>query len=222
MKADMKNLECNIVLRSGRRNRQLQFAMCDESAFRAIGKIESGCEIFGFTKGQFSFVDLLSVILDQTGPADVVISTWSAAEADLKRAKIFLQNNKIRSLKFLIDYSFKSRHPEYCSDLLGLFDEDSIRVTVLHSKFAMIKNHDWDIVVRTSMNLNYNPRFENFEISDDPLLYDFMQVLVDEVWNNQAAGEGFSNTPAKNKKQFKRTFQNLGLFDGLSDARDLL
>jgi len=138
-----------------------------DDAAASIGKVEPGCEIFGFTKGQFSFIDVIEYLLTQTGAADVSLSTWTAADADLKTAYNLLQNGRIRSIRFLVDWSFASRKPEYCAALVEQFGEDSFRVSRTHAKYCVIRNDQWNITVRTSMNLNMNPRFENFEISDD-------------------------------------------------------
>ena len=35
---------------------------------------------------------------------------------------------------------------------------DNIRVAQTHSKFALFQNADWKVCLRTSMNLNMNPR----------------------------------------------------------------
>jgi len=161
--------------------------------------------------------------LKYTGPADVFVATWSAAAGDIEAAHKFLQNGKIRSIRFLVDYSFSSRKPEFCDELVATFGFDAIRVTVTHAKYFLIRNESWNLVIRTSMNLNYNPRFENFEISDDLEMADFMQTIVDEVWSSQEAAEGFGR-PQENKNQFKKTFgQQASIFgEDMKDGRDLL
>lgn len=44
-----------------------------------------GCEIDVITFGQFSLIDAVDAILDMTGPADVVIATWAAAQFDMSQ-----------------------------------------------------------------------------------------------------------------------------------------
>ena len=95
--------------------------MQSEAAIKAIGGIWPGMELFGLTKGQFSFISVLDHLLSQTGPADVVISTWTAAGAEIETAKEFLENERIKSLRFLVDQSFPTRQPEYCKALLKTF-----------------------------------------------------------------------------------------------------
>ena len=59
--------------------RDLQLAVRGETASQAIGSLYPGCEIFGFTKGQFCIINVLEHVLNEVGPADVVICTVSGS-----------------------------------------------------------------------------------------------------------------------------------------------
>lgn len=159
-----------------------------ESAARAIGTIRPGDEVLILTHGQFSMIDALTHLLTQTGPAAVSVSTWTAASADLTHAERFLHSGVITSLRFLVDRSFQTRHPAYCATLIDLFGVDSVRTTRVHAKFATIRNDTHDLAIRTSMNLNENPRLETIEISADSGLADFLDAQFDEFFA-QPAGD---------------------------------
>jgi len=181
------NLESPTVVKRKRRKRRIRKSAVGNAA-AAICPIEPGCEIFGFTKGQFSLTDIVLHILQYTGPADVVISTWTAAHADIQTHHRLLASGGVRSLRFIIDRGFPSRQPEYCDLLVSKFGPDAIRVTKTHAKFVLIRNDAWNLAIRTSMNLNMNPRFENFEISDDPALADFLGEIVEEIFQREDCG----------------------------------
>ena len=153
-----------------------------------LADIQPGCEVVILTHGQFSLIDVITVLLDVTGPADVTISTWSAANADLTHAANFLRDGRIRTIRFLVDRSFQTRQPEYCATLRRLYGDDAIRTARLHAKFVTIRNDRWNLAVRTSANLNENPRLELVEVSDDPALADFLDGEVDAIFANQPAG----------------------------------
>lgn len=140
------------------------------------------------TFGQFSLIDALWAVLRQTGPADVSIATWTAAGADTTRAEQFLRDGRIRSIRWLVDRSFETRQPKYCATLRHLFGDEVIRTTRSHAKFATIRNSEWSLAVRSSMNLNHNPRLETFEVSDDPGLADFLDSMFDEIFDGQPPG----------------------------------
>ncbi|NLX25549.1 MAG: hypothetical protein GXY61_06260 [Lentisphaerae bacterium] len=211
----MKQKKCLELLESaqyvkkrGKVDRKIVMACRLENAKQAIGTIDPGCEIYGFTKGQFSLIDILEHCLDQIGPSDITVSTWSAASGDIRAAFRLMQENRIKSMRFIIDSSFKGRKPEFCKELLQKFGADCIRVSSVHAKFMTMKNDRYNLVIRTSMNLNNNPRFENFEISDDPELMSFMTEIVDEIWKTQKAHEGFECSRSANDNKFSTLFNN--------------
>jgi hypothetical protein len=140
------------------------------TATDAIGPLEKGCEIYCLTFGQFSLIDAICAIIEQTGPADVTLATWTAADADLTRAESMLASAKIRTMRYIVDRSFLTRMPHYCAAMRRLFGDECIRTTRSHAKWAVIRNERWTLAIRTSMNMNHNPRLENLEISDDPAL----------------------------------------------------
>lgn len=220
-KPNMTKLSAPSVINRSISQRRVSLACRGESATKAIGKMEHGCEIFGFTKGQFSLIHLLDAVIEQVGPSDVVIATWSAADGDVEHAKQWIDAGRVKSLKMLVDFSFQSRKPDVCDALRARFGDDSLRVTVTHAKFVLVKSSKWNIVIRTSMNLTHNPRFENFEISDDPQMYAFMQSIIDETWSDQSISQGFTQKPADNRKQWKHSFPTALELDAC-DGRDLL
>ena len=201
--------------------RRVRSAVRGESARQAIGELEPGCEIYGFTKGQFSLIHLLDAIVDQVGAADVVVCTWSAADGDVEFAKQWIEAGRVRSLRMVVDFSFQRRKPDVCELLRERFGDDALRVTVTHAKFVLVRAGAWRLVIRTSMNLTHNPRFENFEISDDPAMYDFMAQIVDEVWRSKTGAESFEQTPGKNRQDWKALFPPVCALESV-DARDLL
>ncbi len=158
------------------------------SAVRALDGLSRGHEVFVMTFGQFSLIDALWALLRKTGAADVSLATWTAAGADVTRAEQFVRDGSIRRMRWLVDKSFEKRQPAYCATLRGLFGDDAIRTTRSHAKFATIRNDEWDLVIRTSMNLNSNPRLETIEVSDDPALADFIDSVFDVFFGGQPSG----------------------------------
>lgn len=158
------------------------------NARTALAGLDHSTELYVLTFGQFSLLDAVQAILEKTGPADVTISTWTAATADLTRAEKFLGNRTIRSLRFLVDRSFLTRQPGYARQLVKAFGNDAIRTTRTHAKFAIITNDQWSVVVRTSMNMNENPRLEHLEVGHDPTLAQFLADIVDDIWASEPPG----------------------------------
>ena len=153
-------------------------------AREAIGEIRHGQDVFILTFGQFSLIDVLVHILDQIGPASVDISTWTAAHADVQRAADLMSAAAITKLRFVVDRSFETRQPEYCAHMRQLFGQDCIRATRTHAKFIVIRNARANVVVRTSMNLNENPRLENVEISESVEFAEWFTGIVDGIFKD--------------------------------------
>ena len=155
----------------------------------ALADFGRGRETYCLTFGQFSLMDAVEAVLEKTGPADVALSTWTAGSADLSRSAEHLHDGRIRSLRMVVDCSFGQRQPGYLAQVRELFGDDAIRSTRTHAKFVVITNAEWSVAIRTSMNLNENPRLESIEVSDDPELASFLLGIVDEIFAEERAGD---------------------------------
>jgi hypothetical protein len=147
-----------------------------------------GMDVVALTFGQFSLLDLIQAVLDVTGPADVAISTWSAGFYDLDAAKRLRDDGRITSIRFVLDSSAK-RGQASVGDIGDLFGRGTIRATRSHAKFVTITNAAWSVVITTSMNLNLNPRCEQFEVTDDPERCALFTGFVDELFTELPEGD---------------------------------
>lgn len=164
-------------------HRELRIAK-QAQAREAIGPIRPGQDVFILTFGQFSLIDVLVHVLDEIGPASVDISTWTAAHADVQRAADLMTAAAITKLRFVVDRSFETRQPEYCAHMRLLFGDDCIRATRTHCKFIVVRNERANVVIRTSMNLNENPRLENVEVSESLPFAEWFTGIVDGIFHD--------------------------------------
>lgn len=156
------------------------------NAREAIGTLATDEDLYILTFGQFSLIHALDVLLEQTGPANVDIATWTAANAHLDDVAGMLEAADITRMRFVVDRSFISRQPAYCKRMRERFGDESIRTCRTHAKFMVISNDEWQIAIRTSMNLNENPRLETIEISTDKQLCGFLRRVVDDLFSEKA------------------------------------
>lgn len=157
-------------------------------AARAVVGLKKGGRVIGMTKGQFSMIDLIRAVVSVTGPADLRVSTWTAGVRDTANAAFMVEKGDLLSFQLICDASFLSRHPAYCAAILRQFGKNAVRCTKTHAKIALIKNEGWTVAIRASMNLNRNPRFEQFDIDDNPKIYDFFAAHFDEMTEDMPAG----------------------------------
>jgi len=172
----------------GRTKAELVRLMRKESAADFVGELAPGVHRFGLSKGQFSLIELIDVITAQIGPVDLSLSTWTAARADLTRLEELI-STRFSSVRFLLDFSFQRRQPALIAEIRRIFGEASIVVTRNHAKFLLMKAGDWRLIIRTSMNLNCNPRLEDVEIKDDAALFDFMDRILSEIFEQHDTKE---------------------------------
>ena len=59
-------------------------------------------------------------------------------------------------------------------------------------------------VVRGSMNLNENPRFEQFDVTDDPVIFNVVAGVESELWTRQPAVHARKQTHALADDLFQR------------------
>lgn len=191
-----------VTRRDKRTGRKVRRELTTADCAAALGPIERGVDLYCLTMGKFSLIDVVEHVLAATGPADVVVSTWTAAGADIGFANRLLADGRLTSLRFLVDFSFPTRQPAYCAALREAFGDDAIRVTKNHAKFVLVTNAEWRVVVRTSMNLNECRRLETVEISDDAELAAFLLDVVDAVFAGQTAAESFQRKPGEHCEAF--------------------
>ncbi len=122
---------------SGRR--ELRELRAKQKADEAIRGLTLENEIYGFTKGQFSLLQLLEAALQITGPVDFVLSTWTAARHEIQRLQALKESGKLLSVRWLVDFTFARRDPEAANQIRLAFGVDSIRVAQTHAKFALFK-----------------------------------------------------------------------------------
>jgi hypothetical protein len=180
--------------RPARRTNQRFSKVAD--ARTTIAGFGKGMDICGLTYGQFSMLDLLEAALEITGPADVVVSTWSAGFYDMNAAVKFRDSGRLKSIRFLMDSSAK-RGQATAGNVIDLFGLDSVRTTRSHAKFALITNIEWSVVITSSMNLNLNPRVEQFEMTDDAARMAMFMEFVDSCWGELPEGETGDRTLPK-------------------------
>lgn len=157
------------------------------SARDTIAGFGHDMDVAGLTYGQFSLLDLIEAALAYTGPADVTIGTWAVGQFDLDATHKLWTDGRIREVRLVID-SGQKRGQAGLEAIVDAFGAECVRMTRTHAKFVTLTNDDWNIVITSSMNLNYNSRCEQFEMTDDADRASLFTSFVDEVFAELPAG----------------------------------
>lgn len=152
------------------------------TAEATIGTIAKGETTFILTFGQMALMDALLVILAQSGPASVDVSTWTISDSDIAQLSELVSEGKITNLRMIVDCSFPARQPIFERMLRDEIGDDAIRVIKTHAKFIVVRGPKLDVVVHASMNMNRNPRLENMEICEDESFAEFFTEIVDSIF----------------------------------------
>ncbi|KAF0198389.1 MAG: hypothetical protein FD166_1442 [Bacteroidetes bacterium] len=150
----------------------------DELITRSIGKLENGRNIHFYSWANFNLVKLILYLLKQTGPANLMMTSYSFSQKSIEALNARKQTGLIRSMRVLVDNRVKVMSPKPFQMLAGSFE---YRCTSVHAKVALIWNENWKISVITSQNATDNPKLERGIIFTDPDVFEFdYKTLSDE------------------------------------------
>ncbi len=137
-----------------------------KTASECIGIIEPGAALFAMTRGQFSMIDAVLACLDQTGAAAVSLWTWTVAEYEIECMDRLRNDGRITNGRLIIDHGARNKNAGLIRQWKSSFGLHSVRYVVNHAKIATIENDRFKLLLRGSMNLNFNPRFEQFDLTE--------------------------------------------------------
>jgi len=150
----------------------------DRTLTEAIGLLESGKEHHYYSRGNFNLVRLICFLLKQTGPAHVMLTSYSFSRESIEQLQNRVDKKAILSFKVILDNRVRVMSPLPFQMIAASFDYRCISV---HAKIALIWNDDWKITIITSQNATDNPKLERGTIFTDPEIFDFdYQNLCDE------------------------------------------
>jgi len=123
-----------------------------------IGAIVPDQTIKFWTEGRWSMHDLLAYLLGESGPAQVMISTWAIGELAARKLHQLRTTGAITKLSLILDYRINERSPKALQLLKSTADQLSI--TKCHAKVTVIQSDSLCISIVTSANYTRNPRLE--------------------------------------------------------------
>lgn len=160
---------------------QVEFAgKAKEILKKHIGVISADKTLHWITFGRWSMHDLIFYCLNQTGPAHIMVATWSISELAIRNIVDRKTDGRILSASFLLDPRVKVRNPKPLQMLQQNFRHT---FSACHAKVTLIWNDTWSIDIIASANLTNNPRIERGLISTDRKVFDFDYTWLYEAIN---------------------------------------
>jgi hypothetical protein len=146
------------------------------------GLLAPGCRLSVLTDGTFSMLDIIRAMAEACGgKVDLWLSTWTVGIRDLENVGILTERGTIDTLRLVVDAGFARLKPEHCRQMIETFGAGAVRLTKTHAKVAVVRGGGLDFVVRGSLNLNRNIRFENVDIDEGGALPDFWRGALEAV-----------------------------------------
>lgn len=127
-------------------------------------------------------IDAVLHVLDQVGPAAVSLWTWTVAEYEVQVLTRLRIDKRITAGRLVIDHGARNKNADIIADWKEQFGSDSVRCVVNHAKIATVETATGlKFLLRGSMNLNFNPRFEQFDITEGGPEVDLVKEIENEL-----------------------------------------
>jgi hypothetical protein len=153
-----------------------------DTAAQVIGPLVPGVRVTGLTAGQFSAIDAMEHMVDELGPAEVRISTWTTGIYDVQRSRDIRVSGRITDVRVLLDRGTFEKSPKFAGPLIEVLGVEAFRCLSVHAKVVIVSGERGAAVMRSSMNLNKNLRTEQFDIDVCPEVAAFYSEWFDALW----------------------------------------
>lgn len=128
----------------------------------------------------------------------VFLSAWAISAVDIMLCKRYLEEGSIGTLELLLGDVFPSKYKMEWAKLMEMYDTGvitNIFNSTIHSKVMLIEADDGTkIVVESSANCNMNPRIEQSCVTVSDTLFEFYDVYLHEVLEDEEARYGVKKT----------------------------
>lgn len=152
------------------------------SAKETIGEITKGYSMFGLTRGQFSMIDVITAVIDSVGSVEnLSLWTWCIADYEVQCFERIVSDGRVKNATLVIDSAARQKNRAQLERWIDRFGIGTIRFVVNHAKIATIEGGGMRVLCRGSMNLNYNPRFEQFDIDEGHPGFDLIRKTEAEL-----------------------------------------
>ena len=193
------------------------------TAAAAIGPITPGMSLFAITRGQWSMLDAVQHVVLELGRAWVSVLTWAIADYEVEAMAGLMANAAIIGARLIVDRSAEQRSSSTIAAWRERFGVASVRVCKNHAKIARV----WTpgeissdgggfrrVLIRGSMNLNFNPRFEQADVTEGGEDFELVARLENEL---PILRPMCSNTEADTASGLGKAFESstLQMFDGI-------
>lgn len=135
-------------------------------------------KVQAYFSSEFQLYHLLEFILEQTGSANLVLTTFSVSEEFVRKLVQMKERGLISCLAIVADHRTAVKALR-----LTLFTNNIAEELLLgnnHAKVLLVQNKDWKVSIVTSQNQTRGNRIESGMICTIPEIYDDLLKAVQE------------------------------------------
>lgn len=143
-----------------------------------LGPLRKDMHVHVPSFGSWSMHDVLAHVVQQTGPADVWVTSWTITELPVRRILELVDQGAVRSLRMLLSERVEAMNP--AAHQLARFNV-LVKLTKIHAKCIVVLNADWGVVISGSANLTLNPRIEKYVICTHRAVAEAERTWIDQV-----------------------------------------
>ena len=124
-----------------------------------------------------------------------------------------MARQEITAGRLVIDQSADRRNATIIEQWRQRFGDSQVRICKNHAKIARVWNDDFRLLLRGSMNLNFNPRFEQLDITEGGEDFDLVERIESEL---PVLPRQYSNADTESATGVNRAFEysQLKMFAG--------
>ncbi len=149
---------------------------------KEIGPIPQEGRVYYLTDGTWSLFELIDYCLDQVGPSDLFITSFSISEESIRHLLYLKETGKILSLTGLFDPSLRKTKTPLLYFASEVFDK--MRFAPNHSKIILFANKTRGLSIIASANLGRNRRIETGVIDTDKKTFWFYENRLKAIFEN--------------------------------------
>ena len=123
--------------------------------------------------------DVLKWILEQTGQADIAITSFSISEEFLRRLVYLKREGLVKSLNIVLDLKATNKTMMLWQMIRQVVEKCYLAEN--HSKILLVGGKEMKVAVITSQNLTRGNRYESIYITTDGSIYDYMSNRVADL-----------------------------------------
>lgn len=128
------------------------------------------CDVQPYFSNRIQLVEVIEWVLEQTGPANMTVSTFSTSEESIRRFWRLKKSGRILSCMLFCDLRAMRKTISLYDFVKGVFDD--IRLCENHSKVVLIHNRHHRVAIVTSQNHTRGNRAEAGIITSDAGTFD--------------------------------------------------